>query len=166
MSPEIWDDARARITAACSALVPPLPVQWPNEDKIDTTGGGNGNNGSLGQPIMWLDIEAAGAGSDIIEITGRIWKEDGTIFLHLMIPLNTGIRDGLIIRKTLSEAFRFVTDQPPGLFYRSQDFDPLGPDTGDGSFMRLSLLVRYDYQDTTGYGSPTGYGLIADQTTA
>jgi hypothetical protein len=143
VSPEVWDDARARITTACANMAPPVAIQWPNEDTINTSGNGGG------APITWLDVEAAGSGSDIIEITGRIWREEGTIFLHLMVPVNSGIRDGLVIRKTLSEAFRFVQDGAPGLFYRSQDFDPLGPDAGTGSFARLSLLIRYDYQDVT-----------------
>jgi Bacteriophage related domain of unknown function len=138
VSPEVWDDALPRIQAAAASIA--LSVELPNEDAGPRPM----------PPAPWLDIEVAAQGAEPIEIGGKIWEERGQIFLHVMIPVGTGLRAGLVLRKTLSEAFRAVTDAPAGLVYRDgQDFDPLGPGTDDGVYRRLSLVVRYIYQDTT-----------------
>jgi hypothetical protein len=137
MTPEVWDDARARIATVAADLG--LPVAWPNED----------GQTWVAPPVPWLEIEASSAASAPIEIGGGIWREDGTIWLHLMLPLGTGIRDGLVQRKAFSAAFRSdggaLPGAPVGLFYRDHTFDPLGAD--DGVYRRLSLLIHYDYQD-------------------
>lgn len=138
MSPLVWDDVLPRIVAAAAAAG--LTVEIPNEDP--------GPRPVPPQP--WLDIEVAADASNPIEMGGAIWEERGQVFLHVMIPVGTGIRDGLAYRKALSVAFRAVSGAPDGLVYRQgQAFDPMGPGTDDGVYRRLTLIIRYDYQDIT-----------------
>lgn len=135
MTPEVWDDARARIDAAARALL--IAVNWPNE--------------SVGErpdpPTMWIDIEAAAESSNDIEIAGTMWDEQGQIYIHLMVPVGTGVREGFRVRMLLSDAFLGVTDGPEGLSYRNgRSFDLMGPPGDDGVYRRLTLIVRYHYQ--------------------
>jgi hypothetical protein len=141
MSPEVWTDVRQRVGAVASGIG--LRVVWPNEDAVPPVGIAEP------QPKPFLDIEVAGQITVPVEITSQIWQEQGTIFLHVMIPVGTGVDNGLAVRKQFSEAFRQVTDAPEGLTYWDQSFDPLGPSTDDGVYRALSLLVRYYYQDIT-----------------
>ena len=141
MSPEVWDDVRQRVAAVADPIG--LRVVWPNEDAAPPVGVANP------QPKPFLDVEVAGQLMETLEITAVIWQEDGVIYLHLMVPTGTGIRDGLVLRKQFSTAFRQVTDQPEGLIYRDQTFDPLGASTDDGVFRALTLIIRYTYQDIT-----------------
>jgi hypothetical protein len=106
VSPEVWDDALPRIQAAAASIA--LSVELPNEDAGPRPM----------PPAPWLDIEVAAQGAQPIEIGGKIWEERGQIFLHVMIPVGTGLRAALVLRKTLSEAFRMVTDAVAGLVYR------------------------------------------------
>lgn len=138
MSPVVWNDALPRILAAAASVN--LIVELPNEEA--------GPRPVPPQP--WLDIEVAADAAMPLEMGGAIWEEHGQIFLHVMIPVGSGILDGLTIRKALSVAFRAVSGAPNGLVYRQgQAFDPMGPGTDDGVYRRLSLIIRYDYQDVT-----------------
>jgi hypothetical protein len=42
-------------------------------------------------PAPWLDIEVAARGAEPIEMGGNTWEERGQIFLHVMIPVGTGL---------------------------------------------------------------------------
>lgn len=138
MSPVVWADCLPRILAAAATIG--ISVELPNEDAGPRPV----------PPAPWLDIEAAAETADPIELGAQIWEEHGSIFLHLMIPVGSGISDGLAMRKTFSTAFRAVSGAPLGLVYRNgQAFDPLGPGTDDGVYRRLTLIVRYIYQDIT-----------------
>jgi hypothetical protein len=138
MSPEVWADALPRIQATATGLG--ILVALPNEDFT----------GRPNPPAPWLDIEAAAESAQTLEMGGRIWEEEGSLFLHLMIPVGTGITAGLTMRKAFSVAFRAVSDAINGLYYRGgQAFDPLGPGSDDGVYRRLSLIVRYSFQDIT-----------------
>jgi hypothetical protein len=138
MSPAVWDDVLPRILAAAASLG--LLVVLPNED--------SGERPS--PPVPWLDLEVSANSSETIELGGRIWNEEGTIWLHVMVPVGTGIATGLALRKGLANAFRGVTDSVVGLVYRNEmAMDPAGPATDDGVYRPLTLLIRYHWQDTT-----------------
>jgi hypothetical protein len=120
-------------------MVPPLPVSWPNEDPGSRTS----------PPSPWLDIELQAETTFAYELGGGIWRENGAIWLHVMIPVGTGMVTGLTIRKALSVAFRDAINQTDtiGLIYDpDQAFDPAGQ-SDDGVFRRLSLIVRYHFED-------------------
>jgi hypothetical protein len=134
VTPAVWADARARITAAAASLS--LPVAWPNEAFTTPE-----------PPAPWLAVEASASTDDPIELTGGMWQEDGLVWLHVMIPSGSGIDAGLTIRKSLANAFRSVTDAAVGLIYQGANFDPSGPGTDDGMYQRLTAMVSYIYQD-------------------
>lgn len=133
-SPEVWADAKARITAVATTLA--LPVAWPNEpfDPPDPLG-------------MHLVTEISGDMAAPIEIggTGASWEETGTVWLHLMVPAGDGIDGALAARKTLANAFRGVTIN--GIAYTRATMDPSGPADDDGNWTRVTLRVHYSYQD-------------------
>jgi hypothetical protein len=138
MSPAVWDDVLPRILAAAASLG--LLVVLPNEDAGERPN----------PPAPWLDLEISANSSETIELGGAIWNEEGTIWLHVMVPVGTGIATGLALRKGLANAFRGVTDSVVGLVYRNEmAMDPAGPATDDGVYRPLTLLIRYHFQDTT-----------------
>jgi hypothetical protein len=137
MSPEVFDDFVPRVQAAATTLG--IGVALPNEDASSIR---------PVPPAPWLDIEVSAQATTAIELGGTVWDEQGTIYLHLMIPVGVGMRDGLVMRKALATTFRGITDAAVGLAYRNDmAMDPMGPGTDDGVYRRLSLLVRYHYQD-------------------
>jgi hypothetical protein len=137
MSPEVWVDALPRIVAAAASAG--LPMMRPNEDPLPRPV----------PPAPWLDVEAAAESAAPIELGGQIWEERGIIFLHILIPVGSGLMAGLVARKALSVAFRTVTDAIPGLYYNhdGHGFDPMGPPGDDGVYRDLTLIIRYRFQD-------------------
>ena len=133
MHPQVWADARPRIAAA--AAVAGVTVAWPNEDFNRPE-----------PPAIWLDIEFSSSSEDAIEIGARTWQEDGSLWLHFMLPRGQGIDGALRIKDALSAAFRDVPDAAVGLSYRGQSTDPIGEGTDNGVYRRMTLMVRYAFQ--------------------
>jgi hypothetical protein len=136
-SPDVWDDVSARVLAAAAALSPSIPVAMPNEEfeRPDP-------------PNYWIGLDTIAHTTTPIELTGGMWQESGTVLVHVMLPVFTGIRAGLVIRKAISNAFRNVADAPAGLIYRDgQMLDSLGIPSDDGIYRPLSLAVNYIWQD-------------------
>lgn len=139
MSPAVFDDFVPRVQAVAAALG--ISIVLPNEDSSSIR---------PIPPAPWLDIEVSAQASTAIELGGGVWDEQGTIWLHLMIPVGAGMRDGLVMRKALANSFRGITDAAVGLAYRNDmAMDPMGPGSDDGVYRRLSLLIRYHFQDRT-----------------
>jgi hypothetical protein len=139
VSPEVWLDAKAVIDATLTGLAsnsPPVIIfpEYPNELFEPP------------EPIQtWLSIDIGGDVAEPIELGGKTWEETGAIWLHLMLPIGDGIENGLTWRKAFSVAFRAAIPTVQGLYYRDQSFDPLGAE--DGVWRRLSLIIRYEFND-------------------
>ncbi|MFC7611625.1 phage tail terminator-like protein [Teichococcus aestuarii] len=99
-SPQVWDDARARIELGAAQLG--LSVAWPNEQFQEpapfSPDGGVAN--------LWIAVSIRGDLSEPYEIEGGIWEETGTVEVHVMLPATAGIRPGLLARKALANLFR------------------------------------------------------------
>lgn len=130
-SPEVWTDARARLEAAALGGT---TIAWPNEPF------------DLPEPLApYLVAEISGDMSEPIELgSGGTWQEDGTVWVHVMVPVGEGITAGLALRKTIANLFRGVI--AGGIVYRSAQMDPGGTDD-EGNWFRLSLGVQYIFQD-------------------
>jgi hypothetical protein len=132
VSPEVWQECRTIIAATADEYQ--LPVEYPNDDF------------TVPEPLnAWVSIDIGGDAAETIELGNLSWIERGSVWIHIMVPFNSGIVDGLTWRKAFSTAFRASTPTTPGLFWRDHSFDPLSPD--DGPWRRLTLIVRYDYDD-------------------
>ena len=132
MSPEVYSDVKLIIAAEAAALG--IPVQWPNIDFRPPS-----------PPSLWLTIDLAAEASETIELGNKHWEEQGAIWLHVMISLNSGIELALAYRKSLANAFRAAVPTTIGLYYGSHAYDPLSPD--DGVWRRLSVAISYRYYD-------------------
>lgn len=133
MSPEVWSAAKDIIVATAAGLG--TPVAMPNEDFSPPH-----------PPSLWVSTDLGGEASETIELGGITWIERGAVWIHVMAPLNIGIDLALHYRKAFSVAFRADTSPAvPGLYWRDHSFDPLGAD--DGVWRRLSLIVRYEFDD-------------------
>lgn len=137
MSPEVFDDCMPRIQAVATQLG--ITLEMPNEIA--------GPRPSPPQP--WVDVEVAAQSAGPMQIGYDAWNEEGQIFIHVMVPIGTGMRDALVQRKAFSTAFRGINvTTPDGLSYSDdQSMDPLGPGGDDGVYRRLTLIVRYLWQD-------------------
>lgn len=143
MSPDVWNDAKPRIAAA--AATQSCAVQYPNE-RLDAPQNISGDGDITLLPFIAIDFE--GIVTEPVELKGGVWQENGTIWIHVMVPVATGIDAGLAIRKAMSNAFRSVSDAALGVVYRDgQRIDPLGSPTDDGQYRPLSIGVNYIYYD-------------------
>jgi hypothetical protein len=131
MSPEVWADAEALIRDGATQIG--LPVAWPNQRFADPE-----------PPAPFLAVEGMGDGAEPYELGGGIWIEDGAVVLHILVPVGTGVARGLELRKAAAGWFRGLPPRP--VVYDSFVLDPGGMDE-DGNWYRLSLRVRYRYQD-------------------
>ena len=137
MSPEVWDDCIPRIEAVAAQLG--ISMEMPNEAAGPRPT----------PPQTWIDVEVAAQTAGPIQIGYDAWREEGQIFIHLMVPIGQGLRPTLVQRKAFSVAFRGInTMTPEGLNYSDeQSMDPLGPGGDDGVYRRLTLIVRYTFDD-------------------
>jgi hypothetical protein len=138
MSPEVWDDCIPRIEAVAEQLgiaVVELALEDPGPRPAP--------------PKPWVDIEVAANTAGPMQIGYDLWVETGQIFIHLMVPRGSGMRPALVQRKAFSTAFRGINNTTiPGLIYSDdQSMDPMGPGTDDGVYRRLTLIVRYKFED-------------------
>jgi len=131
-SPEVWTDAQVLIRDTAATL--DIPVAWPNEvfDALPEP------------PAPFVAVELQGDGAEPYEMTGGVWREDGSLYLHVMVPTGSGITEGLRLRKALADGFRGLP--PRAVVYSSFGFDP-GSNDEEGNWHRLTLRVFYHYQD-------------------
>mgnify|MGYP000458614579 CR=1 FL=1 len=131
-SPDVWTDARARIEAYATAK--PIAVAWPNERFTKPQ-----------PPAPWLAVETYGDGSEPIEL-GRdaAWIEEGSIDVHVMVPVGSGVAAGLAIRKEVQDLFRGI--EPAALTYDGAALNRLGPVADDGVYRPLTVRIFYRYQ--------------------
>jgi hypothetical protein len=132
MSPEVYESAKAIITAQANSLG--LTVQWPNLDYAPPM-----------PPGIWVSIDTAAESAETIELPNDQWLERGSIWIHTMLPIGIGIEQGLTYRKAFANAFRAAEPTTAGLHYAEHAYDPLSAD--DGLWRRLSLAVAYRYYD-------------------
>lgn len=131
-SPEVWTDAKARILAYATAK--PITVAWPNEAFTKPE-----------PPAPWLAVEAYGDGSDPIELgIEAAWIEEGSIDVHVMVPVGSGISTGLTIRHEVQDLFRGI--EPTSLIYDGASLNRLGPVADDGVYRPLTVRIFYRYQ--------------------
>ena len=132
MSPEVWSAAKAIILDTASGLG--VSVELPNE-----------RFSAPQPPSIWVSTDLAGEASETIELGSLTWIERGSVWIHVMAALNIGVDLALAYRKSFSVAFRGDVPTLQGLHWREHSFDPLGAD--DGVWRRLSLAVRYEFND-------------------
>lgn len=131
-TPAVWSDAWTRATAAAQA---------DGTRVLDQAA----QNPDVPAGPYWV-METASSTSDRAGAGEPVNVEDGTVWLHLMVPKGTGSLPALTSRKAMSNAFRAATNLPPGLSYREHSFDP--PDLNQaGNRIRFSLGIDYQYQD-------------------
>lgn len=134
MSPEVFDDCIPRIKAVGEALG--IGVREPNGDFTPQPS----------PPATWIDIEFATNSAGPIQIGYDAWEEKGQIFIHLMVPVGTGMRDALVQCKALQVAFRGINmTTAEGLSYSDDQSTVSGGD--DGTYRPLTLIVIYQFQD-------------------
>jgi hypothetical protein len=143
-SPEVWADARARLTVWAASQGVPLAL--PNEEAPES-----GPNAipeplsDLGEWLNWIAVEVSGDLSTAFEVgQGGVWEETGSIHLHIMTPKGAGLVSGLTLRKAACNLFRFAV--PGEVVYRSAVLDPGGMDD-DGKWHRLTARISYSFTD-------------------
>lgn len=140
-SPAVWSSAWAIALAAAQA---------DGRELLDPAA----QKQSVPEGPYWL-METASSTSDRAGAGEPVNLEDGTVWLHLMVPRGTGTLTALTSRKAMSDAFRAVMKEaettrpawlPVGLYYHGHSFDPPDLDQ-DGNRVRFSLGIDYEFQD-------------------
>ena len=109
-------------------------MAWPNDPFVKPE-----------PPAPWLAVEAYGDGSEPIELgLEAAWLEEGSIDVHVMIPVGSGISTGLAIRKEVQDLFRGI--EPAELSYDGAALNRLGPTADDKLYRPLTVRIFYRYQ--------------------
>lgn len=129
-----FDDARTLLLAA--NLVPASHIHWPNEPFREPAGD---------PPALWLMVESIGTLLDPIEMGGGAWQESGTVFVHIMTPINAGSDAARALAKSIANVFRGLPAR--NVVYRGASIgDGLHTDPA-GMWWALTVSVDWVYQD-------------------
>lgn len=98
----------------------------------------------------WVFVEMAGNLYDIASIgagspEANLWRESGTLWLHVMTPVWTGTREGRQHAWDLAELFKA---QPiPGLRFQAMSVGAGEPVETDGNWARMTLTIDWERDD-------------------
>lgn len=84
------------------------------------------------------DQESIGAET----ITGNLWREEGLLSLHVMMPRGQGSRLGRQVAYDLAQLFRGV-ELPGNLRFMTQSIGAGEPGDEDGNYNRMSLVIDW-----------------------
>lgn len=124
-----YADVKARIEAADLGV----PIQWPNEAFS-----------SSDNPSPFLIVEFAGGASVPIELGGEVWQADGQAWVHVLVPINTGVIVAFGLVDAVAEAFRGPLLGP--VIYERVNADPGAPGEADGNYWRTSVTCDWKLQ--------------------
>lgn len=133
-SPVPWGDARALLTAAGLGV----SLAWPNEPFTEPAGD---------PPALWVAVEDSGNNLAPLDVGGRVWQEEGTLYCHVMAPSGTGTDAARTLAKQIANVFRGLGARD--VVYRSASIGDGGLSDTDGLWWRLTVSVDWIYQDTT-----------------
>lgn len=128
MSPEPWNDARARLEAAALGH----PIEWPNERFVTPS-----------PPRPWLSVQADGDVLEPIEIGPGAWEERGTLYVHVMVPAGTGSTTARQIAKDVANIYRGAAGYT---VYRRASIGAGVPDE-NGLWFVTTVSIDWTYTD-------------------
>jgi hypothetical protein len=103
--------------------------------------------------LPWINLEVAGTGSDIIgqgSPGNQVWLYTGWIYIHVFVPVNTGIEQADTLAVAAGELFRrktFYDDVSPGCYIRTwaPSVDGGGISDDDGNWFRVTASIDFEY---------------------
>lgn len=131
-----YADARALLKAA--SLVPPANIAWQNEPFQEPSGD---------PAALWLAVECVGTVLDPIEMGGGAWQEEGTLYVHVMVPAGSGTDAARTLAKQVANTFRGLGPRP--VIYRGASIGNSAPSDPQGIWWGLTVTVDWIYQDVT-----------------
>lgn len=129
-SPVAWADARARLTAGCPGVL----IAWPNEPLAAEPAGD-----------VWLSVQATSNRLHPIELGADVWQEEGTIYVDVHAPVNTGTDAARALAKQVVNLFRSVAGSP--VTYTDSNLGNGAAADPDGIWWTMTVAVDYRYQD-------------------
>jgi hypothetical protein len=97
-------------------------------------------------PAPWLRVEVMSHMLAPIDIGANVWQEDGTTFIDIIVPANSGTTLARTIAKNAANAFRNLGPRPVVYTAGSLTAGVAGP---DGMWWTLTFSMDWTYQDTT-----------------
>jgi hypothetical protein len=131
-SPEVWADAKPRLQAAADELG--AVIQWPNEPAEEPEPGPDGNL------PLFLAVEIEGDAAEPVELGGATWDENGTVYVHVLVPTGSAIDAALAARKAIANRFRGLA--AGAVRYDGFRFPPGGTDETSGNWYRARADTR------------------------
>lgn len=131
-----YADARSLLEAA--NLVPAANVAWQNEPFQEPAG----------DPAPpWLAVECVGHVLQPVELGGGVWQEEGTLYVHVMVPAGSGTDTARTLAKQVANVFRGLG--PRQVIYRGASIGNSAPTDPQGIWWGLTVTVEWVYQDVS-----------------
>lgn len=116
------------------------PLRWENETftiPVDADG----------VPQPWVDVEITGTEYDQASlgagtVASNLWREDGMLWLHVMVPSGSGSGVARTHAANLAALFRGL-DLDPDIVFRTMSIGLGSPGDDDGNWWRLSLSIEW-----------------------
>lgn len=128
MSPEPWNDARARLEAAALGH----PIEWPNERFVTPS-----------PPRPWLSVRGESYVLEPIELGHGAWEERGILYVHVMVPVGTGCAVSRQIGWDVAKIYRGAAGYT---VYRRVSLDDGVPDE-NGLWFVTTVSIDWTYTD-------------------
>lgn len=129
-----FSDARTLLQQ--SGVIDPKLIAYPNEPFSQPE-----------PPAIWVAMEATGDVLNPIELPAKVYREEGTIYFHVMCPANWGSDLARTLAKNIANIFRGLP--PRAVIYRGGSIGHGAIADTQGGWWMLTVAQDYVYDDTT-----------------
>lgn len=133
-SPAPFNDIVARLEAAHLGYplsLPNVPFRTPNP------------------PTPWLRLSVVSDVLNPIELGGGVWQENGTAYVEVVVPANSGTLTARGIAKSVADVFRGVPVPADVVYLGGSIGDGTVQPVPDGIWWGLTVSIDWKYQDIT-----------------
>ena len=135
-SPVPWADAKALLQTALATVPATIPIAWPNVAFANPS-----------PPTIWISVDSVGRSLEQIELGGRSWQEEGTLYVYIMAPAGFGTEQSRQLAKTITNGFRNLG--PRDVVYYAACIGQGNRDETDGSWWIMPVTIDWRWQDHT-----------------
>jgi hypothetical protein len=104
--------------------------------------------------VAFVDVEMTGTAYGQESIGASLqndnrWDEEGVLWLHVLVPVNTGGSQVRTYAKQIADLFRGLTLISGGLEFRDAFIGRGQPGFEDGAYYRVSVYQKYRWMDVS-----------------
>jgi hypothetical protein len=139
----VYDAIRTFLDPAQGGCWQSTPIKWENEAAVSTADEG-------GNPVIWSSIDFVGNVYSQMSIgadpqSDNRWDEDGTLWFHFYVPVNTGSSSARGLAKSFADVFRGLTLLNGNLVFLDASIGAGAVSDDDGNWWVLSVSIGWQH---------------------